>query len=210
MKGSCQSLHELWVERVDVIGAAATDAELWELWACAPSPNSEEAKHLWLHLTNQPTRKHRHMNPQLENQIQMEKRAREEQHHDALQRVKRWVARDDDGDEDLEGTKEIHDKLARLEVAGFAATENGIAAFERLLHLAETRSSGQIRYIAEFLAAAWGVTHLHLDTLKGLDEEIGADMIAVLNSVRWHRVGVYAMAVDARKRVPAVLKAWGL
>lgn len=210
MNESCQSFHELWVERVDVIGASATDAELLELWACAPSPNSEEAKHLWRHLTHQPTRKHRHMNPQIENQFQTEKREREAQHHNALQRVKRWIATHNDGGEDVDGTKEIQDKLARLEVAGFTATENGIAALERLIHLAETRSSGQIRYVAEFLAAVWGVTNLDMDTLKGLDEDIGADMIAVLNSIRWHRVGVYAMAVDARKRIPAVLKAWGL
>lgn len=150
------------------------------------------------------------MNPKYEVQARENQRKREEELLRTLERVKRWVAEGDDGHEDADGTKEIHEELTRLERAGVAATENGIAALERLIYLAETRSSGQIRDIASFLAAVWGATDLRMDVLKGLDEEIGADMIAVLNAIRWNRLGVYAMAVDANKRFPAVLKAWGL
>lgn len=51
-----QALHERWLDRLDAVGAAADRGELWELWAAAPVPKSDEARHLWQHLVNQPTR----------------------------------------------------------------------------------------------------------------------------------------------------------
>jgi hypothetical protein len=151
------------------------------------------------------------MNPNYEERARDMQRKREEEHQGALERVKCMRVVSSYGDQPLpKATQEMQNKFAALELAGYSATENGIEALERLIHLTETRSSGQIAEVAKFLAAVWGVTDLHMDVLKGLDEDIGADMIAVLNAIRWNRLGVYAMAVDARKRVPAVLKAWGL
>lgn len=111
---------------------------------------------------------------------------------------------------DVAGTQEIHKKHTESENARYNATHNGIEAFERLLTYAETRRSGQIQRIAQFLAGAWGVAPgLKLDCLLSLDKSIGDDMLHVLNAIRWNVVAVFDLAIDGRKRVPAALRAWG-
>ncbi len=100
--------------------------------------------------------------------------------------------------------------LLRQVTKAHEATELGCEAFERLLHLTETRDSGQIRRVAEFLAVCWGDRKLDPEDLRSLDEQIGDDMLAVLNAIRHANVAVYTMAEDAPRRVPRALRAWGL
>lgn len=47
------SEHDVWVEELDSLGAAATASELWALWARAPRLDADEAKRLWFYLLNQ-------------------------------------------------------------------------------------------------------------------------------------------------------------
>lgn len=111
---------------------------------------------------------------------------------------------------DEESTAVQREHLTRQVLKGYEATELGCEAFERLLCLAETRDSGQIRRVAEFLAVCWGDRQLDPVDLRSLDEQIGDDMMAVLNAIRHGDVAVYTMAEGARHRVPKVLRAWGL
>jgi len=111
---------------------------------------------------------------------------------------------------DVAGTQEIQKEHTESENARYNATHNGIEAFERLLTYAETRRSGQIQRIAQFLAGVWGVEPgLKLECLLSLDQSIGDDMMAVLNALRCNVVSVRDLAIDGRKRVPAALRAWG-
>lgn len=111
---------------------------------------------------------------------------------------------------DEAGTNEMHQENTEFEIAQYAATRNGIQAFERLMHLAETRRSGQIQSIAQFLAGVWGADPgLKLESLKGVDKSIGDDMVAVLNAIRWNQMPVLNLGIDSRNRVPAALRSWG-
>jgi len=91
------------------------------------------------------------------------------------------------------------------------ATAAGAQALARLLTLAETRDSGQIRRVALFIGACWnGARHFDLFELRGLDAEISDDMLAVLDALRWARVAVEDLVPDGDKRIQKVLIAWGM
>lgn len=111
---------------------------------------------------------------------------------------------------DEEGSAAQREHLMRQQLKGYEATELGCEAFERLLCLAETRNSGQIRRVAEFLAVCWGIQKLDPVDLRSLDAQIGDDMLAVLDAIRHGNVAVYTMAKEAHRRVPQVLRGWGL
>ena len=100
--------------------------------------------------------------------------------------------------------------LLALEVRSYLATEKGCEALERLLEMTESRDSGQIQSVANFLGAMWGASLLDPIILRGLDSEVGDDCIAVLDAVRWGRLSVSAMVEQANVRVPRTLRAWKL
>lgn len=107
-------------------------------------------------------------------------------------------------------TRETREEYSAAEVKNYNATHNGVQAFERLLNYAETRNSGQIQRIAQFLAGVWGVDQgLKLECLVSLDQSIGDDMLAVLNAIRTNALSIRDMSVDGSKRVPAALRLWG-
>ena len=107
-------------------------------------------------------------------------------------------------------TRETREEYSAAEVKNYNATHNGVRAFERLLNYAETRNSGQIQRIAQFLAGVWGVDQgLKLECLVSLDQAIGEDMLAVLNAIRTNALSIRDMSVDGSKRVPAALRLWG-
>ena len=92
-----------------------------------------------------------------------------------------------------------------------AATGQGAHALERLLRLAETRQSGQIERIASFLGGIWnGKRHFDLYDLRTLDVEISDDMLAVLDALRWARVGLGDLVPNGDRRIEAVLTRWGM
>lgn len=95
---------------------------------------------------------------------------------------------------------------------GIAAQAKAAQAYARLLHLAETHESGQIRYIARFLASTYNGTAFPWNPfeLRGLDVSIGDDMLACLDALRWGKADLYRLVPDGDKRVEAVIKLWGL
>jgi hypothetical protein len=86
------------------------------------------------------------------------------------------------------------------------------SAFQELLNLAETRDSGQIRRIAEFIAATYNgdIFSFDLFNLRCLDVEISDQMLICLDCLRWGGSDLYRLAPDGDERVRAVIRHWGL
>jgi hypothetical protein len=102
-------------------------------------------------------------------------------------------------------------KRDEYEARASAATQRGAQALARLLDLAETRRSGQIERVALFLGAAWnGRRHFDLYDLRTLDVSIGDDMLAVLDALRWGRVGIPELVPQGDSRIQKVLDSWGM
>jgi hypothetical protein len=108
--------------------------------------------------------------------------------------------------------EDLRDEVERLRLRSSAATAKGGQACARLLNLAETRDSGQIRRIAQFIASTCSAQAFPVDPfdLRGLDEAIGDDMLARLDALRWGHTDLYRLIPDGEKRVQAVIAQWGL
>ncbi|MDE2417770.1 MAG: hypothetical protein KGN32_08185 [Burkholderiales bacterium] len=99
--------------------------------------------------------------------------------------------------------KAIADKPHRIEA--------GKRALDRLLTLAETRQSGQIKRIALFIGACWhGPRHFDFFDFRSLDLEIQEDMFAVLLAHATGHVDIDYMLPDAHVRIVHMLDRWGM
>jgi hypothetical protein len=106
---------------------------------------------------------------------------------------------------------EMMSRLNERESRGKTATTKGALALQRLLNLAETRNSGQIHSIAQFIGACWnGRRHFNFFDLRILDTAISDDMLAVLDALRWAQADIENMVPDGHARVEAVLALWGM
>lgn len=109
---------------------------------------------------------------------------------------------------------DLVEKLTRFGRQGpraLAATRKGAVAFNRLLEMAEQRDSGQIHRIALFIGGCWnGRRHFDLFDLRGLDEAIGDDMLAVLDALRWGYADIGRMIEGGDARIEAMLARWGM
>ena len=85
-------------------------------------------------------------------------------------------------------------------------------AYARLLHLAETRDSGQILKIAAFIAATYNGQSFPLDLfiLRTVDYSICEDMLLCIDALRWGRNDLYKLVPDGARRIEAICEAWGL
>lgn len=90
--------------------------------------------------------------------------------------------------------------------------ERAKIAFGSLLHLAETRDSGQIARVARFIAATYNgnVYKFDLFDLRSLDVRIGDDMLTCLDFLRWSMSDLYRLVPAGDARVQAVIDRWGL
>ena len=84
-------------------------------------------------------------------------------------------------------------------------------AFERLLQLAETRGSGQIRTVAYFLASTFDGQNFPLDPfdLRTVDPSISDDMLLCLDALRWGKNDLHKLVPDGYERILAMCQAWG-
>ena len=112
----------------------------------------------------------------------------------------------------LQGTEGEGDDSDRVRLRVNEATAKGGQAYARLLHLAETRDSGQIRRIVQFIASTYNGQAFPFDLfdLRGLDEAIGDDMLACLDALRWGHADLYRLVPNGDRRVRAVIDLWGL
>jgi hypothetical protein len=110
------------------------------------------------------------------------------------------------------GTDGQGDDVDRARLRITEATAKGGQAYARLLDLAETRSSGQIRRIVQFIASTYNGQDFPFDLfdLRGLDEAIGDDMLACLDALRWGHADLYRLVPHGDERVKAVIQQWGL
>ena len=92
------------------------------------------------------------------------------------------------------------------------STAAAAPAFADLLHLAETRDSGQIRRIATFIAASYNGESFKFDLLdlRSLDVEISDKMLTCLDCLRWATSDLYRLVPDGDARVQAMICRWGL
>ncbi|HSV82420.1 MAG TPA: hypothetical protein VLK85_24770 [Ramlibacter sp.] len=140
----------------------------------------------------------------------MDKMQRERQHKTNLagiNQVQLVVGRGDRTRIDHEGTVMERARLLEEEMSAHRATELGLLAFDRLLRLAEERSR-HARDIAAFVAAVWNNKPLSLVTLRGLDQDVGDDMLAVLDAFRYARLQLAEHVEGGPRRVARVLNAW--
>lgn len=96
--------------------------------------------------------------------------------------------------------------------AAIHATDRGAQAFERLLRLAETRDSGQVRRVARFIAAVYNGQAFPWDLfeLRAVDVAIGDDMLACLDALRWGRADLQTLVPQGDHRVQQLLAQWGI
>ena len=138
----------------------------------------------------------------------MSKADRERRHQSNLERINRVqlvVGKGDRMRVDHEGTLLERARLLGEEVRSHEATERGLAAFDRLLAIAEEREARHQRDVASFLTAIWNNRPLPLRTLRGLDLQVGDDMLAVLDAFRHARLNLAEHVPGGAARVGRVL-----
>jgi len=103
-------------------------------------------------------------------------------------------------------------RILKHERCSHEAEAKAVPAFARLLDLAETRNSGQIRTVVQFIAATYNGRAWRFDPfdLRGLDVAIGDDMLACLDCLRWATSDLYRLVPNGDARIQAMLRAWGL
>jgi hypothetical protein len=106
---------------------------------------------------------------------------------------------------DHEGTVLERARMLVDELASHQATEQGLAAFDRLLRIADEPPSRQQRDVVAFLAAVWNSEPLPLTALRGVERRVGDDMLAVLDAFRYGRLNLAEQVEGGPRRVARVL-----
>ena len=112
----------------------------------------------------------------------------------------------------MAGPLDIDDDMQRMQLRKREATAKGGHAFQRLLQLAETRDSGQVRRVALFIAATYNGEAFPFDLfeLRAVDESISDDMLLCIDALRWGQSDLHSLVPDGDRRVRAVIEQWGL
>jgi hypothetical protein len=133
-----------------------------------------------------------------------------EQRHQAnlerIQAVQLVVGRGDRLRVDHEGTLLERARLMVEEIRAHQATERGLQALDRLLRRAEESGARRSPDVARFIAAVWNNQPLPLLTLRGLEEDVGDDMLAVLDAFRYARLNLVEQVEGGPQRVARVLE----
>jgi hypothetical protein len=139
----------------------------------------------------------------------MNQAERERRHRVNLERVNQVQLVVGTGDRariDHEGTLLERARLMVEELRSHEATERGLAAFDRLLRRAEEgRPSLAARQAADFIAAVWEDQALRPSTLRAAGE-LGEDMVAVLDGLRYGRFTLAEQVRGGPRRVVRVLE----
>ena len=139
----------------------------------------------------------------------MDRAERERRHQVNVERinlVERVVGRGDRTRVDHEGTLLERARLLSEELRSYQATELGLTALDRLLRLAEERQSPHVNDIVAFVAAVWNNRPLPLLTLRGLDPDVGDDMLVVLDAFRYARLNLVQHVPGGPRRVARLLE----
>lgn len=111
-----------------------------------------------------------------------------------------------------EESRALDARFLDYEARGIAAQARAAQAYARLLLLAETRDSGQIRRIVQFLASTYNSNAFPWDPfdLRSVDVSISDDMLACLDALRWGKADLHGLVPNGEKRMAAVIHLWGL
>ena len=109
------------------------------------------------------------------------------------------------------GPIDIDDDMQRMALRKGEATAKGGHAFQRLLQLAEIRDSGQVRRVAQFIAATYnGEAYLFdLFELRAVDEAISDDTLLCIDALRWGQSDLRGLEPDGDRQVRAGIEQWG-
>ena len=132
-----------------------------------------------------------------------------ERHHRAnlerLNRVQLVVGTGDKARIDHEGTLLERARLLVEELRSHEACERGLAAFERLLRVAEEGQAPFARQAGDFVAAVWDDQPLRPSALRAAAGDLGEDMLAVLDALRYGRMAVSEHVRGGPRRVMRLL-----
>lgn len=141
----------------------------------------------------------------------MSRAERERRHQDHLERINQVqlvIGRGDRMRIDHEGTLLERARLMVEEVTSHRATEHGLAALDRLLQLAEDRTSPHAQEAAGFIAAVRSQQPLALGTLRLMGPAAGDHALAVLDAFRYGRLNLIEQVEGGPARVARVLDKW--
>ena len=141
----------------------------------------------------------------------MGKSERERRHRANLDRIDRvqLVCGSADGLRiDHEGTLFERARMLGEEISAHQATELGLVALDRLLLRVEGQDLRHRRDILAFVAAVWNNKPLALATLRGLEQSVGDDMLAVLDAFRYGRLNLVEHVEGGPRRVSRALRDW--
>ncbi len=93
---------------------------------------------------------------------------------------------------------ELHDDQAQRCARADEAAAQGATAYARLLDLAETRNSGQIRHIVQFVASTYNGQAFLFDLfdIRAVDVAISNDMFVCLDALRWAKADLHRLIPD--------------
>lgn len=140
----------------------------------------------------------------------MDQRERKGQHQANLERIQRVQLLAGTGDRtriDHEATVLERARLTGEELCSHHATEQGLAALERLLRLAELARSRHTRDVVVFLATLRDNGALPLRLLRGLDPLVADDMLAVIDAYRHARLDLVANVPGGAQRLARAVRA---
>lgn len=137
---------------------------------------------------------------------QAERERRHQANLDRIQGVQLVVGRGDRLRVDHEGTLLERARLMLEELRAHEATERGLQALDRLLRRAEESGARRSPDVVRFIAAVWNHRPLPLLTLRGLEEDVGDDMLAVLDAFRYARLNLVEQVAGGPARVARLLE----
>lgn len=139
----------------------------------------------------------------------MNQAERERRHRANLERVNQVqlvVGTGDRARVDHEGTLLERARLMVEELRSHEATERGLTAFDRLLRLAEEGQSIGARQAGDFIAAIWEDQPLRPSALRAAGSDLGEDMVAVLDGLRYGRLTLAEHVRGGPRRVVRLLE----
>lgn len=138
----------------------------------------------------------------------MNRAEREHSHEASLRRIETMQLVSGRGDRsriDHEGTLMERARLTMEEFEAHRATERGLEALDRLLHIAQEAPAGEAGAIFSLLAAVRDHQPLSLDLLRGPPPAVVEDMLAVIDAYRWARLPLVEQVEGGARRVAKVL-----
>lgn len=106
----------------------------------------------------------------------------------------------------------VLDELELIDQRSRNVTATGAQAFQRMLCLAETHNSGQIAWIASFMAATCDgeAIGFNLCKVRAGDGAISVAMLHCIDALRWGCADLRGLVLDGEARTRAVIDRWGI